>query len=63
MKDWYVVVKSKFRLGVVFSDTVEASSAEAAAKKVGSGPVRLFYKGDDYWQFAGVSYIYEVKEL
>jgi len=63
MKDWYVMVKSKFRLGVIYSDVVEATSAEAAAIKMGSGSVRLFYKGEDYWQYVGVSYIYEVKEI
>lgn len=63
MRTWFVRTLKKYSPGFVSSDIVDAQTAEEAASQVEKGPVRFWYKDQEYTQYLGVGYLYEVREL
>lgn len=63
MKTWYIRTWKKGSPDVVSEGSIDALTAEEAAKKIEGGPVRFFYKDGDYSEYVGSKYLYEVKEL
>ena len=63
MKAWYVRLFSKITPDKLGEQIVDAPTAEDAAKKVEGGPVRFWNKDDNYYEYVGRGYLYEVREL